>query len=95
MARPFGVFSSQGIDFICSRRIRDVEILNDKHLRVATASGCLWDIKTSTDGSVNYKNLSAEQVTSAWSGAVGSDPFDTNTILYDTGEPALCGGTGL
>jgi len=95
LAGPFGALSSQGIDFVCSGRIRDVEILNENHLRVATASGGLWDIKTGTNGSVNYENISAEQVTSAWSGTVASDPFDSNTILYGTGEPALRIGTGL
>jgi len=46
---PQGIISSEGINFICSGRIRDVEILDDNHLRIASASGGLWDIRKGDD----------------------------------------------
>lgn len=92
---PSGILSSQGFNFICSGRIRDVEILDDNHIRIASASGGLWDIQKGIDEKVIYKNISINDVTSSWSGTVASDPFNANTILLDTGEPGLRYGTGL
>ena len=91
---PTGIFSSQGFNFVCSGRVRDVEILDDNHIRVASASGGLWDIQKGSDGKFSNKNLSTS-VASIWSGTVATDPFNENIILLGTGEPGVRGGAGL
>jgi photosystem II stability/assembly factor-like uncharacterized protein len=92
---PTGIFSADGSNFICSGRVRDIEILDDNHVRVASASGGLWDIIKNPNGQSSYIPLSAKDVPSVWNGAVATDPFDKNTILLGTGEPAIRGGAGL
>ena len=92
---PNGHLSSEGYDFYCSGRVRDVEILSDNLIRVATASGGLWEINIMPDGRHNFKNISDHQVLSSWSGCVSTDPYNQNTILYGTGEPGVKIGTGL
>lgn len=92
---PSGIYSSDGSQFICSGRIRDLEVLSDNHVRVVTASGGLWDIIKNPDGRVSYVPLTARAVPSVWGGAVATDPFQKNVILYGTGEPAIRGGAGL
>jgi len=92
---PSGHKSSEGYDFYCSGRVRDVEVINDNHMRVVAASGGLWDVITEDDGQVSYKNLTATDVLSPWGGTVATDPFNENIILFGTGEPGIRGGTGL
>ena len=92
---PSGHLSSEGYDFYCSGRVRDVEVLSDLHIRVVSASGGLYDIVTEPDGNATAKNLTSKDVLSTWGGTVATDPFDENIILYGTGEPGVRGGTGL
>lgn len=92
---PSGHLSSEGYDFYCSGRVRDVEVLNDKLIRVATASGGLWQITTDQSGTHNFKNLSDHEVLSSWSGCVATDPSNSDIILYGTGEPGSKSGSGL
>ena len=92
---PSGIFSSDGSQFICSGRIRDLEVLTDNHVRVVSASGGLWDVIKNEDGSLSYTPISANSVPSVWGGAVATDPFQKNIIIYGTGEPAIRGGAGL
>ena len=81
---PSGILSSDGNNFICSGRIRDVEIIDDHHIRMASASGGLWEIKMDLSGYITHKNLSGTAVTSSWNGAVATDPFDKNVVFGTT-----------
>ncbi|MFZ1705123.1 MAG: hypothetical protein WAT79_12310 [Saprospiraceae bacterium] len=92
---PKGHISGEGFDFVCSGRVRDVEILSDHHIRVVSASGGLWEIKTDEVNLVSTKNLSGHAVLTTWGGTVATDPNDKNIILYGTGEPGVRAGTGL
>lgn len=92
---PNGHISAEGFDFYCSGRVRDIEVLSDNHIRVASASGGLFDINKQPNGSYTHKNLTNEQVLTPWAGSVASDPYDQNIILYGSGEPYIRWGTGL
>lgn len=80
--------------FILSGRVRDINFVNDKLIRVAAASGGLWEVNYDDEGKKNIKHLTKE-FDVVTSGAVSTDPFDNKIIFYGTGEPNIRGGSGL
>lgn len=81
--------------FIVSGRVRDVEVVNDSMVRFVAASGGLWQGKTLANGIKELIPLSHNKIPTVVGGAVATDPFNENIILFGTGETSVRGGAGL
>jgi photosystem II stability/assembly factor-like uncharacterized protein len=90
-----GAKSSQDKQFVCSGRVRELEVLSDNTLRVGSASGGLWELKKDANDSIIKTLLNTNQINSIWLGSFASNPVDENIILLGTGEPDLGVGAGL
>ncbi len=90
---PIGM-TGIGNDFVASGRVRYIDYVKKGLVRVASASGGLWEVRED-NGSYSYKNLSKDKVSSPWAGVVGTSPYNEKLILYGTGEPVFNHGGGL
>jgi photosystem II stability/assembly factor-like uncharacterized protein len=91
---PTDIKSSAGIDFYVSGRVRSINYVNDSLIRIGSGSGGIFEYRRS-NGQTTIKNISGDKVTSPWTGAMHTAPFDENLILYATGEPGFKIGTGI
>ncbi|MBK9736484.1 MAG: hypothetical protein IPO92_16605 [Saprospiraceae bacterium] len=91
---PTEIKSSQGIDFYVSGRVRSIDYVHDSLIRIGSGSGGIWEYRKKM-GQSSLKNISGGKVSSPWSGAMDTSPFDENLILYATGEPSYKVGTGM
>jgi photosystem II stability/assembly factor-like uncharacterized protein len=91
---PIDIKSSQGIDFYVSGRVRSIDYVHDSLIRIGSGSGGIWEYRKN-NGQESIKNISGGKVSSPWTGAMDTAPFDENLILYATGEPGFKNGTGI
>lgn len=91
---PTGAVSSDDKKFIVSGRVRDLEVISKSKVRIGAASGGLWELNISNNGTVNKKMISSSDVNSIWIGAFATDPNDEKTIILGTGEPMTSVGSG-
>ncbi len=91
---PTDIKSSQGIDFYVSGRVRGIDFIHDSLIRIGSGSGGIWEYRK-TNGQPSLKNISGNKVSSPWTGAMDTAPYDENLILYATGEPGFKVGTGI
>ncbi len=92
---PAGAKSAEDKEFVCSGRVRELEVLSDNTLRVGSASGGLWELKKDAKDSIIKTMLNTDEINSIWLGSFASNPVDENIILLGTGEPDLGVGAGL
>jgi photosystem II stability/assembly factor-like uncharacterized protein len=81
--------------FFLSGRVRDVNVVNDSLIRFAAASGGLWESKLLSNGNKQLRQLTHFNIPVVTGGAVATDPFDEDIILYGTGETAVRAGSGF
>jgi photosystem II stability/assembly factor-like uncharacterized protein len=84
---PFGMENADGGQW--TGRVLDIEAERSASIRVAAASGGLWEFF------LFFPLPMTEDVKSQWAATFSTHPNDEDTIVLGTGEPGVSSGMGL